>query len=297
MVALSAQGSRTEQLLRDRPRAGFQYPILRCADGYVRLCLLAKRQWRGMFRWMGEPEQFAAPEFDRTSHRYASPDLLPYIAAFFANRRRADLEHEGHEHGVPIASVLTLGESSQLRLDEQVAGPAPQSTFQLLFGRIRAIATERYGTAGARFELKTPTAIAGVRGTEFVAQHDAAEDETLVVGIVDTTMVRAAVDAQGDRVVRLGPGQSTRIRRGNYPTPARAMPASQIRSLVDATATKKGDLGAKKGEQPATQAEPRLPSRPGDRDGSPVERVVDDPFVRGKGPQRPAPPPPPPPGN
>lgn len=194
-------------------------------------------------------------------------------------------------------SVLTLGESSQLRLDEQVAGPAPQSTLWLLFGQIRAIATERYGAAGARFEVKTPTAIAGVRGTEFVAQHDAAEDETLVVGIVDTTMVRAAIDAAGDRVIRLGPGQSTRVRRGSYPSPARVMPASQIRSLVDATATKKGDLGAKKGEQPATQAEPRLPSRPGDRDGSPVERVVDDPFVRGKGPQRPAPPPPPPPGN
>ncbi|HEX6131379.1 MAG TPA: FecR family protein [Actinomycetota bacterium] len=197
-------------------------------------------------------------------------------------------------------SVLTLGESSQLRLDEQVAGPAPQSTFQLLFGRIRAIATERYGAAGARFEVKTPTAIAGVRGTEFVAQHDTAEDETLVVGIVDTTIVRAAIDATGDRVIRLGPGQSTRVRRGSYPSPARAMPASQIRSLVDATATKKGGLGAgkgKKGEEPAAQAEPRLPSRPGDRDGSPVERVVDDPFVRGKGPTRPAPPPPPPPGN
>jgi crotonobetainyl-CoA:carnitine CoA-transferase CaiB-like acyl-CoA transferase len=97
-------------LMRDRPRAGFQYPILRCADGNVRICLLAKRQWRGMFKWMGEPEQFAAPEFDRTSHRYASPDLLPFIGAFFANRRRADLEREGQEYGVPIASVLTLGE-------------------------------------------------------------------------------------------------------------------------------------------------------------------------------------------
>lgn len=97
-------------LLRDRPRAGFQYPILRCADGYVRICLLAKRQWRGMFRWMGEPEQFASPDFDRTSHRYASAELLPYIAGFFADRRRIDLEREGQEHGVPIASVLTLGE-------------------------------------------------------------------------------------------------------------------------------------------------------------------------------------------
>lgn len=97
-------------LLRDRPRAGFQYPIMRCADGYVRICLLAKRQWRGMFRWMGEPEQFASPDFDRTSHRYASAELLPYIAGFFADRRRVDLEREGQEHGVPIASVLTLSE-------------------------------------------------------------------------------------------------------------------------------------------------------------------------------------------
>lgn len=97
-------------LMRDRPRAGFQYPIMRCADGYVRICLLAKRQWRGMFRWMGEPEQFASPDFDRTSHRYASADLLPHIAGFFADKRRVDLEREGQEHGVPIASVLTLGE-------------------------------------------------------------------------------------------------------------------------------------------------------------------------------------------
>jgi ferric-dicitrate binding protein FerR (iron transport regulator) len=195
-------------------------------------------------------------------------------------------------------SVLTLGESSQLRLDEQVAGPAPQSTFWLMFGRIRAIATERYGAAGARFEVKTPTAIAGVRGTEFVAQHDTAEEETLVVGIVDTTTVRAAIDAAGGRAIRLGPGQSTRIRRGSYPSPAETMPAGQIRSLVDATATKGGDLGAQRPKtEPEVQAEPRLPTRPGDRDGSPVERVVDDPFVRGGGPKRPAPPPPPPPGN
>ncbi|MBL8652415.1 MAG: CoA transferase [Sphingopyxis sp.] len=97
-------------LMRDRPRAGFQYPILRCADGYVRICLLAKRQWRGMFQWMGEPEQFASPDFDRTSHRYASAELLPYIAGFFADKRRIDLEGEGQRHGVPIASVLTLGE-------------------------------------------------------------------------------------------------------------------------------------------------------------------------------------------
>ncbi|HEX7872321.1 MAG TPA: CoA transferase [Sphingobium sp.] len=97
-------------LSRGRPAAGFQYPIFPCADGYVRICLLAKRQWRGMFAWLGEPEQFAAPAFDNIVNRYKSPDLLPHIGAFFATQTRKDLEQAGQKHGVPISAVMTLGE-------------------------------------------------------------------------------------------------------------------------------------------------------------------------------------------
>jgi len=103
-------GKPAHLLSRDRPAKGFQYPILPCADGHVRICLLAKRQWRGMFAWMGEPAAFASPEFDKTAVRYKSPDLLPAIAAFFAGRTRAELEAEGQAHGVPISAVLGLDE-------------------------------------------------------------------------------------------------------------------------------------------------------------------------------------------
>ncbi|WP_421738057.1 CoA transferase [Caulobacter sp.] len=103
-------GKPAHLLSRDRPAKGFQYPILRCADGHVRICLLARRQWQGMFRWMGEPAAFASPEFEKTAIRYKSPELLPAIAAFFATRTREDLEAEGQRHGVPISAVLTLEE-------------------------------------------------------------------------------------------------------------------------------------------------------------------------------------------
>jgi crotonobetainyl-CoA:carnitine CoA-transferase CaiB-like acyl-CoA transferase len=103
-------GKPAHLLPRDRPPKGFQYPILPCADGHVRICLLAKRQWQGMFRWMGSPAAFASPEFEKVGVRYKSPDLIPAIAAFFAGRRRADLEREGQAHGVPISAVLTLPE-------------------------------------------------------------------------------------------------------------------------------------------------------------------------------------------
>lgn len=107
----ATMGKPAHLLSRDRPAQGFQYPILRCGDGHVRLCLLAKRQWQGMFRWMGEPEAFASPDFDRTAVRYKSRDLLPAIAAFFAGRTRAELEAEGQRHGVPISGVLTFEEA------------------------------------------------------------------------------------------------------------------------------------------------------------------------------------------
>jgi crotonobetainyl-CoA:carnitine CoA-transferase CaiB-like acyl-CoA transferase len=107
----ATMGKPAHLLSRDRPATGFQYPILRCADGYVRICLLAKRQWQGMFRWMGEPAAFASPEFDKLVARYKSPTLLPAIATFFAKFTRRELENDGQRFGVPISGVLTFKES------------------------------------------------------------------------------------------------------------------------------------------------------------------------------------------
>lgn len=107
----ATMGKPANLLERGRPAAGFQYPVLRCADGHVRICLLAKRQWRGMFRWMGEPAAFASPEFDQMIRRYKSPDLLPAIGAFFANLSRDEIEAGGQRFGVPVSAIMTLEES------------------------------------------------------------------------------------------------------------------------------------------------------------------------------------------
>ena len=113
-ISGSATMGRPAHLLSpDRPPKGFQYPILPCADGHVRICLLAPRQWRGMFEWMGKPEQFSAPEFDRIDVRYKSPDLIPAIVAFFRNQTCDALEAAAKAHGVPLSASLT---------DEQALG-------------------------------------------------------------------------------------------------------------------------------------------------------------------------------
>ncbi|MBV9509601.1 MAG: CoA transferase, partial [Caulobacteraceae bacterium] len=98
-------------LPRGRPEARHQYPIIPCKDGYVRLCILAKRQWQGMFEWMGRPAEFADPSFDDLRTRFASQTLIPAITAFLADKSRAEVEAESQRYRVPAAAVLSLEEA------------------------------------------------------------------------------------------------------------------------------------------------------------------------------------------
>jgi crotonobetainyl-CoA:carnitine CoA-transferase CaiB-like acyl-CoA transferase len=99
---------KSSELWRGRPRNQQIYPIFPCKDGYVRICLLSPRQWRGMRAWLREPEQFADPRFDTIAARYAaSRELNEAIATLFAPEPMRDLVTEGQRRGVPIAAVLT----------------------------------------------------------------------------------------------------------------------------------------------------------------------------------------------
>jgi crotonobetainyl-CoA:carnitine CoA-transferase CaiB-like acyl-CoA transferase len=99
---------RSGELWRGRPRNQQIYPIFPCKDGYVRICLLSPRQWRGMFGWLGEPEQFADPKFDSIAARYAaSRELNAAIADLCSAHSKGDLVADGQRRGVPIAAVLT----------------------------------------------------------------------------------------------------------------------------------------------------------------------------------------------
>ncbi|WP_233203715.1 CoA transferase [Novosphingobium sp. HII-3] len=107
----AAGGVLASKLPRGRPDVRFMYPIFACKDGFVRLCILAPRQWQGMFEWMGRPEEFADPSFNKMPVRFASKTLLPAMARLFANKTREQAEEEGQRYGVPAAAVLTLDEA------------------------------------------------------------------------------------------------------------------------------------------------------------------------------------------
>ncbi|OOK73831.1 coA-transferase III family protein [Mycobacterium kansasii] len=67
-----AAGIRSSARWRGRPKNQDAYPIYPCQDGYVRLCVMAPRQWRGLRRWLGEPQDFQDPRYDVIGARFAA---------------------------------------------------------------------------------------------------------------------------------------------------------------------------------------------------------------------------------
>ena len=91
---------------RGRPEAGL-YPIFPCADGYVRVVVLAPRQWRAMRAWLGEPAAFQDERYDTIPARLeASAELHELYAALFAGMTKDAIAAEGQARGVPVAPVL-----------------------------------------------------------------------------------------------------------------------------------------------------------------------------------------------
>ena len=65
-----------------------------CKDGYVRLVVMAPRQWRGMRAWLGEPAQFQDPKFDSIAERFAA-----WRRDRRAARRAVRRAHDGRTRG------------------------------------------------------------------------------------------------------------------------------------------------------------------------------------------------------
>jgi crotonobetainyl-CoA:carnitine CoA-transferase CaiB-like acyl-CoA transferase len=107
-VGQAAVGLRRSEAWHGRPRNQNVYPIFSCTDGFVRICLLSPRQWRGMRGWLGEPPQFQDPKYDTMGARFAATDELGnLIAELFAGQTMDELVAQGQAHGVPISAVLT----------------------------------------------------------------------------------------------------------------------------------------------------------------------------------------------
>ncbi len=99
-------------------------------------------------------------------------------------------------------SVVVVAPRSEIRVDRHVFDPDGEtsSVFEVLKGKMRSIVSEYYETSGT-FEVNTPNAVSGVRGTDFIVVHDPSLDTSEVVGVSGRVVVRSARNTAGSAAV------------------------------------------------------------------------------------------------
>ena len=157
-----AAGIRRTGQWRGRPKNQDAYPIYPCQDGYVRLCVMAPRQWRGLRHWLGEPEEFQDPKYDAIGERFAAwPEISRLIEALFTGQTMKDLVRAGQAHGVPIAAVLT---PSQILGSEHFEAVGAITDVQLVPGVRTRVPSGYFVVDGQHSGFRTPAPALGQDG-------------------------------------------------------------------------------------------------------------------------------------
>jgi hypothetical protein len=127
-------------------------------------------------------------------------------------------------------SVLDVAPKSEFTVDKQAFDLGTRrfdTLLRVVRGKVRAWVSEYYRQPRARYEIETPTAIAGVRGTEFVVLYDPDGEVTDVVGLSETVDVAGKLAVLGSGV-QVGPRLLSRVEKGHFPTAPQQLDDAQL---------------------------------------------------------------------
>ena len=124
-------------------------------------------------------------------------------------------------------SILSLGSNSELKVVQH--DPATQQTeLELNYGRVRSRVVQ-LTKPGAKFTIKTPTAVAGVVGTDYIVIYENGHMQVIVFsGQV------VIIGANGAILATVGPGQMVDISNGQVTGPTQTPPGVQ-QDAIDST--------------------------------------------------------------
>ncbi|HEY4744554.1 MAG TPA: FecR family protein, partial [Desulfuromonadaceae bacterium] len=136
-------------------------------------------------------------------------------------------------------TVLRISERSRVDIGEHFSGNSPNgSEVRLARGKVRAIVDLKNVVApGAKkFEVRTPNAIAGVRGTDLTVAHQQSTTNVFV----QTGTVYSYNPLRPGQIVTLTPGTLTSVTGLNPPTPPRPASPQDIQRMQQGTAPPSG---------------------------------------------------------
>ncbi|MFT4571227.1 MAG: hypothetical protein ACI8TX_002633 [Hyphomicrobiaceae bacterium] len=130
-------------------------------------------------------------------------------------------------------TVLFVAGNSEVRVDEMVYQPdtgSSRGALDLLRGKVRTFVSEHYEKPTAGLVVRTATATAGVRGTDFIVVFDGENLTDVAVVAGQVRVVGEGADAGSEVLVEAG--QITQVRRGGQPSSPRGLSAAELGQLL-----------------------------------------------------------------
>jgi FecR protein len=114
----------------------------------------------------------------------------------------------------------------------------------VMYGKVRAKVSQHY-EGDNKFQVKTPSAVAGVRGTDFMTSFDPATQASNVVTFSGKVAFgQPGAGGQINNAVFVGPGQTSSSKSGGVPTVALSVPKGDLAKMdndSDPTRSHPGD--------------------------------------------------------
>lgn len=155
-------------------------------------------------------------------------------------------------------------------------------SLNVLYGKVRSTVNQKYDGEKNSFNIKTPSAVAGVRGTDFLTGFNPVTNASKIVTFEGQVVTGSGMDASGRILnpVAVNPGQFTVASPGSPPAPPAEVPKSELTSMnneskADAPAT--GGSGGDKRAPSSDEGGGKGDKKDGPKDGGgPNDRGPND---------------------
>ena len=126
----------------------------------------------------------------------------------------------------------------------------------VLYGKVRSKVNQKYNGKTSKFQVKTPSAVAGVRGTDFLASYSQSSKTSQIVTFEGrVSFGLPGVNGSIKNPVSIGAGQVAKNISGNLPSTPRVVPPQQLAKMDNSSNADK-----------AVKQEDRQPSNEGKKE-------------------------------
>lgn len=129
-------------------------------------------------------------------------------------------------------NVINISPESKITIAKYENDPKKDSRnveLKVDYGKVRASVEQKYDGEKNKFNIRTPTAVAGVRGTDFITGFNPTTQQTRIVTF--TGVVAAGQPGPNGQILNavfVKPGMATNVEHGKPPEPPRPMPSEEL---------------------------------------------------------------------